>query len=113
MFARFASKSIAPLALIAMLSACGTSGGSPIPADDLQSIFQNACAGVSIADGAFKAVSPALLVSGTLTQSDLDKEQATFAVAQTTCATPPADLQTAAIDLLGDASAIYLLLARD
>ena len=94
---------------LALLSGCTPI--KPLAPADLQVIFQNACAGVSVADGAFKAASPALVASGKLTAADAAKEQGIFASVQQTCANPPPDLATAGISLVGNAAAIYLLLA--
>lgn len=73
--------------------------------------FKLGCAGVSYADGAFKAAAPGLLAAGKLNTEQMRQEAAIFATAQATCATPPADAATAATALLGQASAIYLLLS--
>lgn len=106
-------RAVAFLAAVALAGCSSTATPivSPLSPADLSTIFKNGCAGVSVADGAFKAASPALVASGKLTAADVTKEGAIFASVQGTCANPPADLATAGITLVGDAASIYLLLA--
>jgi hypothetical protein len=101
-----------------VLAACAGGSVKPIPLPDAKTLFAQACAGISTANGAFQAVSPALLVAGKLSQAQIDQEKATFAVASGRCDNPPVDATTGAIDYqalaidtAGDAAAVYLLLA--
>lgn len=74
-------------------------------------IYKLGCYGVSTADGAFKAAAPALVAAGKLDADALAKEDAIFKIAQARCANPPDDLIGVGTALLGDASAIYLMMA--
>ncbi len=107
-------------AVLALTACAGTTG--TLPTTDvahvsasieasLPTLFKSGCAGVSIADGAFKAAAPALVASGKLNGESVQQEASIFAVAQVTCANPPTDLAGAATTLLGQAAAIYLLMA--
>lgn len=107
------------LALALGLFGCSASGPAPdinktvaqvnaaIPA-----VFQHGCAAVSYADGAFQAVAPALVAAGRLPPDGIMQERAIFSTAQAQCATPPTDAVTAGLALLGQASAIYLLIGQ-
>lgn len=108
---------VAVAAIIGAVAACSTIGSdlnvvnSNIAAQ-LPQAFALGCQGVSIADGAFKAASPALVAAGKLTQDDVTHEASIFGIAQATCANPPTDAASAATILIGDAGAIYLLMAK-
>jgi len=100
-FALFASATV--LSGCAQISAWWGTNGS--------GAFQTACNGLTTADAAFQAASPALIASGKLTAAQVSQEKAIYAVASNQCLHPPADPQTAAVDIVADAAAIYLLIA--
>ena len=77
---------------------------------DPKTTFINACAYLGTADASFKAASPALVAAGKLTQTQLAQEAAIYNTAMATCANPPANLQLAAVQLVGDAASIYILI---
>jgi hypothetical protein len=97
------------LAACLMLSLAGCSALSNVDAV-VPTAYQIGCSAISIANGDFIAVAPALLLSNTINQADIDAEKALFALDQARCANPPANLVTAANDLLADAATIYLML---
>jgi len=104
-----------------LVTACANTPGKPsplpIPLPSAQDMFKQACADISTAHGSFVAVSPALLLSGSLTQADMGKETAIFNVASDRCDHPPTladgtiNYQQLALDTAGDAAAIYILFA--
>lgn len=78
----------------------------------MPAVFQHGCAAVSYADGAFQAVAPALVAAGKLAPDGIMQEKAIFGTAQAQCSTPPTDAVTAGLQLLGQASAIYLMIGQ-
>jgi hypothetical protein len=116
MLKRMAARFIGAAVILA--SACavvGCASDGSITTDpnkiDPKVTFANACQYVGTADAAFKAAAPALVASGQLSRSDMAKETGIFASVTVTCTNPPANLQLAAIQLVGDGAAIYLLLS--
>jgi hypothetical protein len=104
---KFAKSYIPIIGLVLMLAGCAS---NPIATDRAPELFKQGCAAASYAHGAFLAASPALVVSGNLSDAEVAKEAAIFASVEATCATPPADLATAGLALIGQASTIYLML---
>jgi len=106
----FAAFSLA--SLLTLLPGCASDGSlatDPTKIDPVAT-FQNACVYIGTADASFKAAAPALEQAGKLTPASVAKEAGIYAAAEVTCANPPANLQAAAIALVGDAAAIYLLI---
>lgn len=112
-------KFLLPLSLVASLAACGNANEHPVTdatssatiGDRIANDFKQGCAAVGLADGAFKAIAPALVTAGKLTQAEVEAEAKVIASVNVTCANPPADLTGVAPSLLGQAAGIYTLIA--
>lgn len=100
-------KLVIALGALLALAGCSSTGNGI----DVKTAFQDACAYMTTADQAFKAAAPALKAAGKLGDAQIKQEAGIWATAQVTCASPPADLQIAAVQLVGDAAAIYLIIS--
>lgn len=107
-------KSIFAVVSLALVLAGCSSGSVSAP-----QIFTDACLGLTTANNAFQAASPALIAAGKLNQNQVAQEKAIFAVASAECASPPIDPTTGAVNypqlatsIIADAGAIYLIIAQ-
>jgi hypothetical protein len=99
------------------LGGCAQLGLTGNPTADAPKLFQDACLGLTTADGMFQSASPSLIAAGKLDPGQLAQEKAIFAVASNQCAHPPVDAGGAvnyaalAMSITADAGAIYLILS--